>query len=159
MKMSPEFAKAQANMQPGVITSDGFLGDDTRPIVEIIASDEQTMGRLGIDFDDAIDRMRYLLQQGSGGLGEPVTVDNAWIVQVFEARGFLASPFEDGIYRKVNAQVTVKGHGDDAPQLLFSELSLHLMEKYHFLQGKGSSFRIEPEQIKAVIYPANKQAS
>ncbi|TVQ23625.1 MAG: hypothetical protein EA382_09545 [Spirochaetaceae bacterium] len=159
MKMSPEFAKAQANMQPGVITSDGFLGDDTRPIVEIIAADEETMGRFGIDFDDAIERMRYLMQQGRGGLGEPVTVDDAWIVQVYEARGFLASPFEDGIYRKVNAQVTVKTEGSDAPQILFSELSLHLMEKYHFLQGKGSSFRIEPERLKAVLYPAGKKAN
>lgn len=154
MKMSPEYAKAQANMQPGVITSDGFLGDDGRPIVEIIAEDESKMEQLHVDFDEAVGRMRHLMEEGRKGLGEPVTVDGTWIVQVFEARGFLASPFEDGIYRKVNAQVTVARDGKTTDrQILYSELSLHLMEKYHFLQGHGSSFRLDPHDIKNVIYP------
>jgi len=153
MKMSPEFAKAQANMQPGVITSDGFLGDDERPIVDIIAADESAAGQLGLDFDEIVERMRHLMNEGRKGLGEPVTVDGSWIVQVYEARGFLASPFEDGIYRKVNAQVRLSDSAEGGKQLLFSELSLHLVEKYHFLQGKGSSFRLEPSQIKAVLFP------
>lgn len=155
MKMSPEYAKAQANMQPGVITSDGFLGEDARPIVEIISEDESKMEQLHVDFDDAVERMRHLLEEGRKGLGEPVTVDGRWIVQVFEARGFLASPFEDGIYRKVNAQVTLlDGNGKETDrQLLYSELSLHLMDKYHFLEGHGSPFRLDPHDIKAVLYP------
>jgi len=151
MKMSPEYAKAQANMQPGVITSDGFLGEDNRPIVEIISEDEAKLEQLHVDVEDAVERMHHLLEEGRKGLGEPVTVDGKWIVQVYEARGFLASPFEDGIYRKVNAQVSVKSAPDK--QLLYSELSLHLVEKYHFLQGHGSSFRLDPHQIKAVLYP------
>lgn len=154
MKMSPEYAKAQANMQPGVITSDGFLGDDTRPIVEIIQADESKMQQLGVDFDEAVEQMRHLLEEGRKGLGEPVTVDGRWIVQVYEARGFLASPFEDGIYRKVNAQVALAENGRRTDkEILYSELSLHLMEKYHFLQGHGSSFRLDPHDIKSVLYP------
>ena len=161
MKMSPEYVKAQANMQPGVITSDGFLGNDTRPIVDIIADDENIMRRLGLDIDEVVAQMRHLLDEGRKGLGEPVTVgepgtaDGKWIVQVFEARGFLASPFEDGIYRKINAQVAVAagGHASDV-KILYSELSLHLIEKYHFLQGRGSSFRLEPQAIKDVLYRA-----
>lgn len=154
MKMSPEYAKAQANMQPGVITSDGFLGEDNRPIVEIIAEDETKMEQLHIDFDEAAAQMHHLMEEGRKGLGEPVTVDGAWIVQVSEARGFLASPFEDGIYRKVNARVSIAENGRPGDkQLLYSELSLHLMEKYHFLQGHGSPFRLDPHQIKDVLYP------
>jgi hypothetical protein len=154
MKMSPEYAKAQANMQPGVITSDGFLGDDHRPIVEIIAEDESKMEQLGVEFDDAVAKMHHLMEEGRKGLGEPVTVDDTWIVQVYEARGFLASPFEDGIYRKVNAQVSVAENGKATDRtLLYSELSLHLMEKYHFLEGHGSPFRLDPHAIKDVLYP------
>jgi hypothetical protein len=152
MKMSPEYAKAQANMQPGVITSDGFLGDDRRPIVEIIADDEAKMEQLHLDFDETVERMRHLMEEGRKGLGEPVTVDGKWIVQVFEARGFLASPFEDGIYRKVNAQVSRAEGGRESDQkILYSELSIHLMDKYHFLQGHGSSFRLDPHDLKAVL--------
>lgn len=152
MKMSPEYAKAQANMEPGVITSDGFLGDDRRPIVEIIAEDEAAMEREGLEWDDVATTLRHLMDEGRKGLGEPVTVDGGWLVQVSEARGFLASPFEDGIFRKINAEVTRLEDGKPTERtILFSELSLHLLEKYHFLEGKGSSFRLSPHAVKDVL--------
>jgi hypothetical protein len=153
MKMSPEYTKAQANMQPGVITADGFLGEDHRPIVDIIADDEKEMKRDGLEFDETVALMRHLLDEGRKGLGEPVTVDRKWIVQVFEARGFLPSPFEDGIFRKVNAQVTLLTDGESTEQsILYSDLSLHLIDKYHFFQGKGASFRLAPGAIKRVLF-------
>jgi hypothetical protein len=152
MKMSPEYTKAQQNMQPGVITSDGFLGDDTRNIVEIIEADEEEFSRLGMDFDEVVPLLRKLLEEGRRGLGEPVTIDNKWIVTTSEARGHLASPFEDGIFRKVNAQIDhAPGGTPDGHSLLVSDLSLHLMEKNHFLQGVGASFRIDPLTVKKVL--------
>ncbi len=152
MKMSPEYTKAQANMQPGEITQDGFLGEDERPLVDIIAADEQEMTHQGITFEEAAARMRYLMEEGRKGLEEPVSVDGTWIVRVSEARGFLASPFEDGIFRKVNCEVQLAPGGrPTGDEILFSELSLHLFEKYHFLEGRGSSFRNEPAQLKKVL--------
>jgi hypothetical protein len=153
MKMSPEFTRAQANMRPGVITSDGFLGDDSRPIVDIISDDEAAMERNGLEIGETVALMRRLMDEGRKGLGEPVTVDDRWMVQVFEARGFLASPFEDGIFRKVNAQVTLLEDGKPTGQsILFSDLSLHLIEEYHFFQGKGASFRLSPVSLKRVLF-------
>jgi len=152
MWMSPEYAKAQENMKPGEITSEGFLGDDERPIVEIIEADEEMMTHLGITFEDAVERMRHLMSEGRKGLEEPVSVDGTWIVRVSEARGFLASPFEDGIFRKVNADVELAPDGKQTgDRIIYTDLSLHLMEKYHFLQGKGSPFRLEPEKLKKVL--------
>ena len=148
MKMSPEYTKAQENMQPGVITSDGFLGDDTRNIVDIIEADEEEFARLGLDFDHVVATLRNLMEAGRKGLGEPVTIEDRWVVTTSEARGHLASPFEDGIFRKVNA--LIKNTADES-ELLVSDLSLHLIEKNHFLQGKGAPFRIEPEAIKKVL--------
>jgi hypothetical protein len=96
--------------------------------------------------------MHYLMDEGRKWLEEPVTVDSKWIVRVSEARGFLASPFEDGIFRKVNAQVQHAPGGEPSgDEILFSELSIHLFEKYHFLQGKGSPFRLEPAKLKNVL--------
>ena len=152
MKMSPEYKKAQENMRPGVITADGFLGDENRNIVDIIEADEEEFSRLGLDFDEVVAKLRRLMEEGRKGLGEPVTVDGSWIVTTSEARGHLASPFEDGIFRKVNAQIQhAPGGTPDGKTLLVSDLSLHLMEKNHFLQGRGAPFRLEPEQIKAVL--------
>jgi hypothetical protein len=152
MKMSPEYRRAQENMQPGVITADGFLGDDTRNIVDIIEADEEEFSRLGMDFDDVVATLRHLLEEGRKGLDEPVTVDDKWIVTTTEARGHLASPFEDGIFRKVNATIQRAPAGKpEGPTILVSDLSLHLMEKNHFLQGKGAPFRLEPHRIKEVL--------
>lgn len=152
MKMSPEYVKAQANMQAGVITSDGFMGTDHRNLTDIIEQDEELMTSVGLEWEPVVARMRHLLKEGRKGLGEPVTVDGDWIVQVSEARGFLASPFEDGIYRKVNAEVVLAPGGKPTEEkLYYSELSLHLLEKFHFLQGHGSPFRLEPAHIKKVL--------
>lgn len=150
--MSPKFTKAQANMQPGVITSDGFLGDDSRNLVDIIEADEERFTSLGLDFEEVVRKLRYLLEQGRKGLGEPVSVDREWIVQTTEARGHLPSPFEDGIFRKVNADIELAPQGNGSGErLLVSDLSIHMIEKNHFLQGKGSPFRLEPEQLKKVL--------
>ena len=139
-------------MQPGVITSDGFLGDDTRPLIDMITADEHDMAKLGIDFEVAAAKLRELMDAGRKGLGEPVTVEKRWIVRTDEARGFLASPFEDGIFRKVNVEVELApGSARSGERLLFTQLSLHLMEKHHFLEGKGSPFRIDPAQLKKVL--------
>ena len=152
MKMSPEFVKAEKNMQPGVITADGFLGSDTRPLVDIIEHDEESMVKLGLDFETLVAKLKHLLQEGRKGLGEPVTVDNQWIVRTDEARGHLPSPFEDGIFRKVNAEVELLSEGKPTgKKLLYTDLSLHLIEKYHFFEGKGSSFRVDPDMAKAVL--------
>ncbi len=152
MKMSPEFSKAQKNMQPGEITSAGFLGTDSRNIVEIIEADEERASALGLDFDEFVPVLRRLMEEGRKGLGEPVTVEGRWIVTAYEARGHLASPFEDGVFRKVNAKIVRTENGKPTPDaVLVSDLSLHLMAKYHFLQGRGSAFRLEPDLIQATL--------
>ncbi len=148
MKMSPELKRAQENMEPGVITSSGFLGQDTRNLADIIEQDEETLQKLGIDIEEAARILRELLEEGRRGLGEPITVREKYRVQVTEARGFLACPFEDGIFRKTNAEVL---HLPSGAAFLFSELSLHLFEKHHFLQGIGSPFRIDPQILKKIL--------
>jgi hypothetical protein len=135
-------------MHPGKITADGFLGNDNRPLVDIIEADEQRLQSLKATFEDAAEKMREMLQEGRKGLGEPITLSGKWLVRVYEARGFLPCPFEDGIYRKITATVT---HLGNQKSLVFSDLSLHLLEKHHFLQGKGSTFRLEPEALCEVL--------
>lgn len=148
MKMSPELQKAQGNMTPGEITADGFMGDDHRPLVDIIEADEERFQSLGLTFEGTSEKMAHLLVEGRKGLGEPTTVDDRWLVKVDEARGFLPCPFEDGIFRKITATVR---HKLSQSTTIYSELSLHLLEAHHFLEGKGSPFRLEPKVLKQVL--------
>ena len=152
--MTEELKKAQANMAAGVIAVEGFLGYDQRNLAEIVQHDEEEMRRLNLEWEAVSTRLRDLLQKGSAGLGEPTTVEKTWLVRVDETRGTLPSPWEgEGIFHKVNCEVRRlnKEGRPEGKLLLFNELSLHLFEKHHFLQGRGSHFRLEPADIKTVL--------
>ncbi len=149
MKMSPELKKAQENMQPGVITAEGFLGNEEHSLKDIIVRDEAEMQKYELDYDQTADLLRQLVEEGRKGLGEAVTVREKWLVQTFESRGHLPCPFEDGIFRKITAEITNKESGD---KLLVSDLAIHLMETHHFLEGEGSSFRLDPSKVSKVLY-------
>lgn len=148
MKMTPEQLRAQENMKPGKITADGFLGEDDRNIADIVQEDEASFARLGLDFKEVAELMRKLVKEGLKGLGESIVYEK-WEIKIDEARGFLPCPYQDGVFRKRVA--TVKNLKNNE-QIIFSDLSIHLLEKHHFLQGRGSKFRLEPEKIKKVFY-------
>ncbi len=148
MKASPKLQKAQANMAEGLITADGFLGKDDRELIDIITEDEEMIRRNGLDLEEIGKTLMHLMEEGKKGLGEPVTVEEKWLVQTFEARGFLACPFEDGIFEKVSASIENK---TNKTKVLVSQLSVHLLRKHHFLQGEGSPFRLKPGTLKDLL--------
>jgi hypothetical protein len=149
MKLSPKYEKAMANMQIGVISAQGFLGDEEINLVDIITRDENEFNKLGLKFDDVAKKMRYLLKKGQEGLGETITVDNRWIVQVYEAKGNMPCPFEDYMAQKCVITLNDKNTNN---KLTYTDLSIHLLEKHHFLEGKGSTFRLEPKILKEILY-------
>ncbi len=159
MKNNAQDRLAHERMLPGFITAQGFLGDDTRFPADIVAADEEEFAQLGLDFSDAASRLAHLRDEGEKGLGEPVTVKKKWIVQTGDARGKLACPWEDGIFHKNGISVRLISRGrpaescaEDEEVLIFSDLSIHLMEAHHFLQGRGSPFRLEPSILKKILY-------
>ncbi len=148
MKMTPKLTAAQANMAPGVITAEGFLGNDKRNLSTIIDEDLQVMRKLELDKSELVEILRYLMEHGRKGLGEPVTIDEEWLVKTDEARGHLACPWEDGICRKINVTVERKDTGE---KFFYTDLSIHLLEAHDFLEGRGSRFRLNLESIKHVL--------
>jgi hypothetical protein len=143
--------KAEANSAAGVLTVDGFLGNDSRSLARIIREDTLAFTELGLDWARVADRLDDLLIRGSEGLGEPITV-GAYLVRVAETRGNLPCPWEDGLLRK--RSVTVQRLENGSPvgaELLYSDLSVHLLREHRFLQGKGSPFRLEPHVILEVL--------
>jgi hypothetical protein len=148
MKMSPEYVKAAAQMKPGVITAEGFMGSDTRPLSDIIQADEEQAARLGVEWEQIAQTLHALRDAGMAGQGTTVEYLGKWRVTVDEARGVLPCPFKDGLFHKHRVLVTHKPTGR---QIIFSELSLHLLEAHHFLQGRGSAFRLEIGELKRVL--------
>jgi predicted transcriptional regulator len=95
MKMTFDQKAAEERMLPGVLTSQGFLGSDSRRLADIIEADEEQFRALGLDFGQVADRLDTLAREGEKGLGEPITVEGVWLVKSDEARGKIPCPFQD----------------------------------------------------------------
>jgi hypothetical protein len=148
MKMSPEYQHASAAMAPGEISPEGFFGSDDRLLPDIIQQDEEEMRRRGLDFDETADALSRFIREGGGGFGAPVVIDGKWRVTAEEARGLVPCPFRDGRYPKNRVTVI---RIDSGASLLLSDLSVHLLAAHHFLQGRGSPFRLEPAVLKDML--------
>ncbi|MGE4453816.1 MAG: hypothetical protein AB7D92_04720 [Sphaerochaeta sp.] len=149
MKQTPEYDKIQMQMQKGVITLYGFLGDDKRKLVDILESDNLTVRKYHTTHQAIAERMEYFREKGLGGLGEFITVDETFEVKVETVRGVLPSPFGGkGMYGKTNT--TVRNKKLDR-SVVYTDLHIHFVRDHGFYEGKGSPFRLEPEDLIAVL--------
>jgi hypothetical protein len=136
-------ARTKSNFQPGALTRDGFLGKDERAIQDIVREDETALVRLGANREAVADFLQSLIDQGKKGLEGRVVCGN-WTVQIHWARGLLPCPFgEPKLHPKITAVAFEKSSGRT---LRFSQLTVHLIREHGFFEGRGSAFRVEPEQ-------------
>jgi len=149
MKQTLQMRKIQDKMAPGVITRDGFLGEDRRNLVDILTQDDGTVRRLGYRHQDIAMRMVELRDAGMAGLGEFIDVETRFEVRVDSVRGKLPCPFGDpGIFPKTNTTVRNKTLGRE---LTFTDLHIHLIGSHGFYEGQGSAFRLDPEELIAIL--------
>ncbi len=149
MKQTPEYDAIQHQMAPGVITLDGFLGTDTRKLIDIIASDDAKVHALHVSHQKIAERMQYFRDAGLDGLGEFLKMDDHYEVRVDSVRGKLPSPFGGkGMYEKVNTTVRNLTAGEEAT---FTDLHIHFVRDHGFYEGEGSPFRIEPALLVRVL--------
>ena len=149
MKQSPLLQQIQEQMKPGVITLDGFLGKDTRNLIDIIIEDDGTVRRLGRTHRAIAQRMQYFRDAGYEGLGEFITVDGHFEVRVDSVRGKLPSPFGGPqLYRKVN---TVVRNLKLNREVFYTDLHIHFVRDHGFYEGKGSPYRLEPVELMEVL--------
>lgn len=149
MKQTPDFDRIQENMRAGSITGPGFLGDDERNLLDIIREDESKVKELGLTNETIADKLEILMKQGERGFGSPVKVDDRFVVIVEESRGYIPCPFRHGhLSKKVNVNVrniTLKEEID------YSPISIHLIREHGFYQGKGSTYRLDPEMLARML--------
>ncbi|MFO7880932.1 MAG: hypothetical protein R6U52_00145 [Kosmotogaceae bacterium] len=139
----------KSNMEPGHISANGFKGNDRRTVPEIIEQDKIVLDRYKLTCFEIARALSFLKEEGEKGIGNCVVVDNIFEVTVDENRGFISCPFDaTNCFRKTNIFVKKLTTNET---LFFSELSIHLIEKHCFFQGKGARFRIEPEKIATFL--------
>ena len=152
MKQTVQMQKAQERMAPGVITRDGFLGGDHRPLADILLADEAAVKALGLEHEAMARRMIALRDAGMAGLGEFVDVAPHFEVRVDSVRGRLPCPFGDpGIFPKTNVTVRNRRTGRE---ITYTDLHIHLVRVHGFYEGRGSPFRLEPKDLAEALEPA-----
>ncbi len=149
MKQSPELAKIQEQMKPGVITSCGFLGPDRRNLIDILIDDDAAVQRLNTTHGKIAAKMKYFRDLGIEGLGMFEKVDDHFEVKVESMRGKLPSPFND--QEMVEKQNTTVVNKKLEMEITYTDLQIHMIERHGFYQGKGSLFRIDPEHLVKVL--------
>jgi len=157
VKQSPTEKKIQDLMQPGRLTLEGMLGDDRRSLSEIVEADQSLVNRLGVTHAAIADRLEALTRAGREGLGTEVTVENAFDVRVRDDRGMLPCPFGD---RRLPKCITYARHWVSGEELVWTDLSVHMIRDHGFYEGRGARFRLDPERavrIFGIVSPSPRE--
>ena len=141
MKQSPQEQRLTRRMAPGALCREGFLGDDARPLGEIIDADRSTVEGLGVTHEQIAAKLASVLRQAAAALGRPVRVSDDLAAVWHEAMGKIPSPFGDGVFAKGEVELADARTGRT---LCFTPLSVHLIARHGFYQGRGGRYRIEP---------------
>lgn len=150
MKKTPKELKIQSRMKPGVITYGGFLGTDKRHYLDIIADDEKKLDSLGKSAEEIADRLEYFQQASFDSFQSSTVVEGKWEVETEVVRGYIACPFvHQGMYRK--SYTTIRNLQSNK-SFTFTALNIHLIRAHHFFEGKGSHFRLEPEELVKELF-------
>lgn len=149
MKQTADLDRIQHNLRPGVITRTGFLGRDTRRLGDILIDDAARVRRLGLTHELIAARMCELRKEGKRGLGEEIVVPPHFEVRVDSVRGKLPCPFLDGkLFQKTNTTVVNKVLGRS---VTYTDLGMHMIAAHGFYEGHGGDFRLDPEELAAVL--------
>jgi hypothetical protein len=150
MKLTPQEQKIMARMQPGVITLNGFLGDDERHLHEIIETDARALEALDLTSEEVASRMKYFTDMSFNEFNEEVLIDDHYLVSTDVVRGKLPCPFaHPGVYRKA---ITTLLNRKNGIQVRWTSLSIHMIERHGFFEGLGSPFRLEPRELCKALF-------
>ncbi len=141
MKENPVELKIRQDMR------ESFLADDTRPIAEIIETDLAELHAAGLTQQQLAEAMRALTLKGLENQGFETPVDG-YTVLVEEYMGRFGCPFKHGA-REAKRNTTVKNA--EGKTMLWTDMSIHLIEAHGFFQGLGSPYRLEPLELAAFL--------
>ncbi len=145
---SPELDRTQERMKPGMISRIGFLGDDSRPLGTVIEEDAQRVSSLRLADAAIVTRLRELTDAARGGLGTPVTAEGLEM-RTDEARGVMPCPWpHPAVFRKGSVYCRRLDTGEE---IVWTELSMHMIETHGFYGGAGSPYRLSPNVLKRVL--------
>ncbi|MGD8979348.1 MAG: hypothetical protein PVH23_04705, partial [candidate division WOR-3 bacterium] len=150
MKKSPQEQKLERMLRSSKFSAGGFLGTDKRNLWEIIDTDATAITRAGKTMEEVAMRMQEITEKGKTGLGDWVEVDRGLHVTVNDSRGMIPCPWPHHV--RCSKRITTVKHSPTGTVLRWSDLNIHLIKAHGFFEGRGASFRIEPELLLRVLF-------
>jgi hypothetical protein len=148
MKKTYQGDQSYINFLPGKIAKNGFFGKDARQIYNIISDDQKVLSGLKVTKEQIADRMQFFIDKGNEAIESKIDLED-FQVRVMWSKGKIPCPFaEPGLFHKTVAVVSNKKLHK---QITYSQLNVHLIREHGFFEGKGSSFRLEPEALIEIL--------
>lgn len=156
MKENPADQATRERLEPGHLSVDGFLGDDKRPIADIIAADTGIVEAAGLNVETLGNFLEKLHVTADGGWeGRVPMFDGKISVRSDETLGQIPCPFACGAQCH-KAEIIVKD-ADGNDLLRFTPLDAHLIAAHGFFEGKGAHYRIEPQALVVLYRLCNEE--
>jgi hypothetical protein len=147
-----KIAALEFDMRPGAKARAGFLGDKEK-LLDVLVEDNRTVvDKLGRSHTElALPLLILGTYAQEKATKEPI--EFVYRGHRFQARAEIAkarieSPFEDDL--STNVSVTL-WNLDNGKSLTYSMMVPHLIERYGFYEGHGTSYRVEPSDIVDVL--------
>lgn len=146
-------ADLESDMRPGATgegSSDaGFLGENEK-LLEVLASDNDlVLNELRLNHQQVARHLRILAALAPDDETTEIAYEGRrFRIAVQAWRGDQLSPFHDGT--KTNQDVTVT-NVETGAKLEYSLLVPDMIERYGFYEGKGTPYRVDPQQVVEVL--------
>jgi hypothetical protein len=147
-------AQLEKDMRPGASSRAGFLGRDEKLLDVLAADNKYVVDELGLTHQELA---RHLHVLGAIGFWQVKRKEASkpfayhgrrFKVEVTSTFGFQPSPFGDGTRSGSDATVT---NLDNGKKVAFGLLVPYMIDRYGFYEGKGTSYRVDPRSVVAVL--------
>jgi hypothetical protein len=149
-KKSPRLQRLEEVLHSSKLVYGGFMGTDTRSVLDVIDADLAELSRLDITAERIAARMQQITNIAQNGLGNWVKIDENRQAMTEEAKGSLVCPWPHP--GKFTKRVTTVKLIESGQSIRWADLNIHLIAKHGFFEGRGSAFRIDPEKLIRIIF-------
>lgn len=144
------------NFYPGALSKGGFLGKD-EDLDTIIQTDADTLQRIGTTHDEVSNTLYALLGYMHEGYVEDIPNRfRHFTLKLERWRGWQWCPFTGCIFNATavcpysDVDFIIKNN-QSGERVAGPGMIWHLIGTHHFFEGKGSSYRVDPEQLARVL--------
>jgi hypothetical protein len=106
--------------------------------------------RLDVTAGQIAQRMAELTSAGKSRFGAPVSVPPHLTISSDEYKGRIDCPWPN--CSRFDKRITTACRSDLSQCLRWTDLNIHLIGEHGFFEGRGSAFRLEPEELIRFLF-------